>query len=169
LKLKTTILVSVGEERNYFDYFRLTMEDEGLRIEAKSPLFAAWLKSITSGFYQTKTSNPWHMGKEKYLALTQQLPPNSLSHLGWVFLDEYWFFQEGKPNLFWLTHKDLGEGFSILVKQPISLNDFQDYFEQCSTAIRELYVHLLRKASAEATFSELWAPAEPPKQEEVPF
>jgi hypothetical protein len=164
MKLKTTLVVNTSSEHAYFDYLRMKMVDEGLVVEGKSPLFAAWMKTLyepTPTFQAMRTSHPWYVGPKTYYRLAKEFPPRGLVQSpGWIYPDEFQFFSDSRPNLMWLLHKDLGTGFSITVKQPISLNNFQDYFSECCEAVRDIYTGMLRQASAEATFSEIWPEVE---------
>ena len=160
MRLKTTLFAEVKEEGTYFEHFKMTMLDEGLQIEAKSPLFASWIKSLVvpgSGAALPR-KNPWYISPTiayPILSNPDSFPPRGVT--GYIYPGEPGFFSEHQPNLLWLLHPGLAEGFSLTVKQPITLNDFEDYFAKCCDAIRDIYVTQLRKATLQATFSELWS------------
>ena len=161
MKLKTTLVVGTEAEHNYFDYFRLKMVDEGVQLQAKSPLFGAWMQSFCDAeptYLALRTTHPWYDGPKAYKKFVREWPPamGGGESIGWIYPEQVHFFEEGRPNLLWLAHKDLATGINLVVKQPISLNNFQDYFSECCESIRDIYVGLLRKANAEATFSEVW-------------
>lgn len=150
MKLKTIITSSVDEEGFYFDFLRMRMEDEGLRIQAKSPLFGSYLESISQGPWVLKKNNPWKGGT--YHNVGEEFRGVK----GFVYPEDPAYFHDGSPNLLWLCHTKLKEGFDLLVTQAISLNNFEDYFAQSCDAVRDFYIANLRKATLEATFSELW-------------
>jgi hypothetical protein len=150
MKLKTSVIASLEEEDKYFEYLRMKMEDQGLRIQAKSPSFAKWFNDQSQGVLKVKATNPWSGGAYHNICLENIKGVN-----GYIYPDDYSFFHDGTPNLLWMVHKELEGGFDLLVKQTISLNNFEDYFSQCCEAVRDLYTTYLRKASLEASFSEL--------------
>jgi len=160
MKLKTSLQAEVQEEGTYFPLLRMTMLDEGLEIQAQSPLFARWIQSISSGgeeVIRLTKKHPWYLGSTLFyrrLLNLDSFPPRGIN--AFIYPEEHDYFSDGQVNLLWLLHPNLAEGFSLVVKQPISLNNFEDYFAKCCDAIRDIYVTQLRKASLEATFSEIW-------------
>lgn len=167
-RLRTVVEAEVLEEVGYFDYLDMEMVDEGLLIRAKSPLFGKWIENITDKKVGVVASSAvaWAGG-------TYYIPPGTYDALGnrgvrgpevWpprgvqcvAFLDYSPFFSEGSPNVLWMFHTKLGEGFSLTVRQPTSPNNFEDYFQECVQAVQDIYTTCLRKASLHATFAELW-------------
>lgn len=152
MKLKTTLVASVEEDGVYFDYLRMSMEDDGLRIQAKSPLVGKFIQSLNTPPtpWLIKKNNPWVKGT--YWNIGDSLRGVQ----GYFYPEDYGYFHDGSPHLLWLCHTGLAEGFDLVVKQTISLNNFEDYFAKGCDAVRDLYTTYLRKATLEATFSELW-------------
>ena len=151
----TKLTLPSSESITYFGPLSMEMLDEGLLIKGRSPLFAKFIQERYASPPEEVPSFKTKWGKaESFLQLKTAFPPNGIS--AFIRYGEPNYFQDAEPNMIWLLHRDLATGFSLLVEQPISLNNFEDYFTSCCAAIQDIYTKFLRKASAEATFAEVW-------------
>lgn len=157
MKLKTSIQVESGVERTYFELLRFEMVKEGLQISAKSPLFAAWVAGFCKkGETRQLTSGLWrNIPFAVFKVTAPEFPPPGFS--AYCCPDDGRYFDgSGNANVAWVLHPDLGKGFTCVTRAPLALNDWEDYAQKSFAFVRDVYIRLLRKATVEATFSEIW-------------
>jgi hypothetical protein len=170
MKLKVTLQSSTKTDVLYFDELTMLLTPGGLNIKARSPLFAEWIK--TGQILLGGAENTEPLEAFKYLAASKSAMIQALGEeaknfyvptetwswqkpYGWVHLQNFELFADEKPNLFWLFHKGLAEGFDITLKKQLSINDWEDYFTACCKAIQEIWLKELRSAVLSASFSEV--------------
>lgn len=157
MQLETLLSAKVDEKLEFFPEFKVSLTEEGIQIYAKSPIFAEMIAKqpgLKPGDdYMMK---PW---RGNSLRLYSKLPK----------LSRYLSFEYGvwlrnrdedgprsNPNLFWLTHPDLAKGCTITIREPIALNDVEDYFTTACASLREIYMHHIRTAEFRAKLSEIF-------------
>lgn len=159
MKLSTETTLIIPQDVVYFDMFSVGLERDGVVIKAKAPLFADWIKGTQS----VKTASgkpklyreigPWDQSSECFLVPDHSWQETKSYGFAPTGGQGSWFWND-RPNLVWLFHVDLGTGMEIKVKQPISLNNWEDYFTACCSTITSIYTQELRQALAEAKFIE---------------
>jgi hypothetical protein len=148
----------MAEEVKYFEKLKLELVETGVRIQAKSPMFYDFFAGVTP---KTAAGKPTTYGGGDNLPTRIMHVPSGLFRSytttgGRKILfhsTDVNLFHEGCPNLSWLLSLDLGKGLDIVVRQPMSLNDFEDYFSECCTFIQEFYLRNMRRGSLAATFT----------------
>lgn len=175
MQLKVTLQSSTKKEVLFFDELTMLLTPGGLNIKAKSPVFAEWIKSsqvLLGGVDGTELLEAIKCLPASKSIMTQHLGEEAKNFYcpcevwswqkpyGWAHLQNFEFFSDEKPNLFWLFHKGLAEGFDITVKKQLSINDWEDYFTSCCKAVQEIWVKELRSALLSASFSEVLEPCQ---------
>jgi len=166
MELVTEVSVKLPSELVYFDYLTMDLDRRGVRIKAKSPTFAEWIRTS-----QTLSSSPQALSARHPLAqLLHPATPEAGTPLFYIPLDTWsyhrsegiahpnytdYFPESDKPNLFWLFHSQLGEGMDLLWQLPISLNNWEDYFTSCCRAVQDIWAKELRRVTLSAKFKEL--------------
>lgn len=157
MQLETLLSARVDERLEFFPEFKLSLEEEGICIQARSPLFAELFskQAYRQGSSEELLLRPWKDNSLRLFAKT--------SKLGKYIQPEYGLFQGRRddgdgllPNLLWLTHPDLGSGCKVVLREPVPLNDLEDYFTSACAALREIYVHHIRSAEFVAKLSEVF-------------
>lgn len=154
VKYKMEITSSMAEDVKYFEKLKMKIVDEGVEITALSPLFGKYfadraIKTPATGRPSTfKGTGLWK--NAMFFNVPQPLPHDIPAFIRPELTSLFW---DGSPNLQWILHTDLANGFTMVVPEAMSLNNFEDYFMGCSVAIQQFHQMVLRRGELEATFS----------------
>lgn len=152
MKLETIITSKTNEKLEYFPELTISVEKGGIRVRARSPIFAAYINGLKTAGSRRDVNAFWrNIGGIEYVHLAfkdRVFPANGL-----------WFADAdgNAPNLVWLFHKDLEKGMDITLPQPIALNDLQNYFSETCELLQEFYVNFIRTAEFSAQLSEVFS------------
>lgn len=143
MRLETQISVEVDEDVEYFPHFSIESHEKGTRIKATSPIFAAHFETLAKGEQLVKGSGLWKGATFVVLSKPVGLMMSPSAPL---------FVNEGQtPNLVWLLMKELKEGLDIIVPEPLSPNNLEDYFTGACDALRDYYLTHIRKVKLQAS------------------
>lgn len=152
MKLETLTACVVKDSLVFFPEFILSLEKGGVRIRAKSPVFAEFLaqERASKGSTTRDLSNIWRGFPIAYV------PAGSLRNFIYPTMTLWGHGDEGPvPNLIWLFHKDLATGIDLTIAHPIALNDLQNYFATTCDLLQEIYVTQIRTPELSAVLREI--------------
>jgi hypothetical protein len=154
MELKQEITVQVKSDDIYFDLFEVESVAEGTLIRAKSKKFGIWLKSLTPGpkINRSTVNKSWLnvVFTVPSILLEEQ---GGRDHLNFSYRNGLFF--DGQPNMIWLFQGDLEAGFELLVPEPLSLNNLEDFFTTAIDELRDIYLKYLRTGKFSAQLSEV--------------
>jgi hypothetical protein len=157
MQLKQTLTVEVKSDDVYFDLFEVESVAAGTLIRAKSKKFGAWFKSLQDKQKVSKANHNKAWVNATFSVPTQIIADNvpgarseqlNYSVRSGLFLD-------GQPNMVWIFHGDLEAGWELLVPEPLSLNNLEDFFTTSIDDIRDMYLKHLRAGKFSAVLSEV--------------
>ena len=149
MNIEVTTSVDLDEEIEFFPYFAVEAVPEGTQISAKSPVFADFIAA-----HQTKSPIGLSLRWEKLGSIYR----TDKAYFSWdgsagLFLgpsDD----ESSSPNLLWLLHPKLKEGFDFIFPEPLSLNNLEDYFQSVCDELRDVYIEYLRGAKFSVNMKE---------------
>jgi hypothetical protein len=158
MNFEVTTTVEMPEEIEFFPLFSLESVSGGTKFTVKSPVFAEWVK-------KNQGKNPLLLDK-KWAALGDlyrtniRLFPYDVGMGLFIGTGED---DSSTPNLLWLFHPKLGEGFDFTYPEPLSLNNLEDLFHSTCEELRDIYVDHIRgvKLSAKLKEKKVKAPRAP--------
>lgn len=154
MKLVTEVSCTTQEEVEYFPLLEMEVAPGGLLVRAKSPAFAAWIKGSEIQRKEGSPPKTWtFQGKSFYYPTEKWSYDIPRVFAGYGGSQPY--FADDRANLFWLFSTELEEGFEVLMPNPISLNNLEDYFTSSCQQIQALWSKDLRRVVLSARFKEV--------------
>lgn len=153
MKLSTEIITNTPQELVYFDYLTMDIVPKGLLVKAKAPLFAEWIKTQSQKSDGGKLPTWTLAGSGKFYYPADQW--TYTQPWGYAMYNHLKYFADEKPNLIWLFHTELATGCEMTFPEPISINNWEDYFTTSCRAVQDIYTRELRQASVSARFKEI--------------
>jgi len=156
MQLKQTLTVEVKSDDVYFDLFEVESVAAGTLIRAKSKKFGAWFKSLEDKQKISKANL-----SKSWVNATFAIPTQVIEQSGGTRSEQLNYsaraglFLDGQPNMVWIFHGDLEAGWELLVPEPLSLNNLEDFFTTSIDDIRDMYLKHLRSGKFSATLSEV--------------
>lgn len=152
MRLQTLLDTRVNDAIEYFPELRVSLEKGGLRVKARSPIFAEFLGR--------SASTPFSAAKGPWAGVPFLLPK---AHYSEVYIDPNGNLfgsnmdsGEQVANVAWLACKDLATGVDVLIKHPIGLNDMENYFTSACAQLQSLYVNHIRTREFTAVLREVF-------------
>ena len=148
MELTHSITTEVPTEVEYFPHFSVESVAKGTRIKAQSPLFAELFDAIGGKSNVASDHRAW-------TGIVFAIPRNIRSVTADYNTGHGLFLGDsGSPNLLWLFGGDLKEGIDIMVAEPLSLNNLEDWFTQSCEQLRAIYLNSIRKVKFTASLRE---------------
>jgi hypothetical protein len=138
----------------YFPELRISLDADGLRIQAVSPLFHRFFQGPPGGRKQKlgPLASPW-TGLELITTSSRVLP--SFCEPGAGLFLPHDSDQPAQANLLWLCSPKLDTGVDITLPCTLGLNDIKQYYLDACGTIQEFYRARVKSQEFTASFQEV--------------
>lgn len=141
MKIISTTSVELSKKQEFVPHFSVEMEDAGLRLQLVSPILASFLSK------QSTTTT--HRGGGIWTGRVFYVPTRSEITRGlWLGAGHGYFNEDGnRINMIWLFDSEFLKtgSLNILLPEPMTPNNLEDFFHEASTALRDFYLTKVRK------------------------
>lgn len=161
MKIISTTSVELSKRLEFVPHFSIEMEDAGLRLQLVSPILASFL---------SKQSTTLHRGGGIWTARVFYVPTKGELTRGlWLSAGHGYFNGDGnRINMIWLFDSEFLKtgSLNILLPEPMTPNNLEDFFHEASTALRDFYLTKVRKVKLSLSLAV--EDVEPEEEEEYP-
>ena len=166
MKIETSEAFEVSDEIVFVDLFEVSLEEEGLVVRMKSPLFANFIGRLRGDMMPVGTV-PGEPGAEPpAFDFSPHEWKNCNKHVGDDYLyitlaPQRSFLIENQgggvlyPNLSFLLVKGLETGIEITSSFPVSVADSLDFYRAAAKGLQDIYMKWLRPFNATSKMKEI--------------
>lgn len=151
MKIISTTSVELSKRLEFVPHFSVEMEDGGLRLKLTSPVLAAFL---------SKQKTTPSRGGGIWTGRTFLTPISPELHRPlWLSSGNGYFNGDGnRINMIWLFDSEFLKtgSLNILLPEPMTPNNLEDFFQEASTALLDYYVTKVRKVKLSASLALEW-------------